>query len=303
MVRMTLRASVLAGCGRLAVRMALALVVATLALDVPTARGGEDPLAISASLGIGMHAYHAGDYQRSYDELSAVIEAGSRDPRAYYFRGLAALKLGRTDEAEADFEAGAAREAVGRGTWSVSRSLERVQGCDRLTLERHRARARLVALQRDREAEARRYAPAGEGEDVLRGRRPETIPREGSAPRPDAEGAAAEELPAGNEAGDAEAEPAAEPSDKSDPFGDEPADDEEPAAKESDQQAEAEAVEAEDTAAQADQREEELNAEAEDAAAQQDEREEMEDAGEKAAEEVQDGTTSLDRGAAPGQGA
>lgn len=301
--------------GRLLVRTASVLVMAVLCLRFSAARGGDDPLAISASLGLGMHAYHAGDYQRSYDDMSAVIEAGSRDPRAYYFRGLAALKLGRTDEAEADFTAGAARESVGRGSWPVSRSLERVQGCDRLALERHRSRARLVAMQRDREAEATRYAPNSDAADVLRRRRPESIPPSVSGPRAEAEDAAepVEELPAGKAA----AEPAAEAPDTSDPFGDEPAAEDQPPAEDSeredepvereaaaidgsadekDQQAEAAAVEAEATADQEDQRAERLGAEAEDAAAQQDEREEMDaEAGEKAAEEVKDDTTSLGR--------
>jgi hypothetical protein len=299
--------------GRLFVRTASVLVVAVLCLRFSAARGGDDPLAISASLGLGMHAYHAGDYQRSYDDMSAVIEAGSRDPRAYYFRGLAALKLGRTDEAEADFTAGAARESVGRGSWPVSRSLERVQGCDRLALERHRSRARLVALQREREAEASRYAPDSDAADVLRRRRPESIPPSVRGSRVEAEDAAepVEELPAAKAA----AEPDAKAPDTSDPFGDEPAAEDQPpagdseredepvereaaaidgSADEKDQQAEAAAVEAEATADQEDQRAERLGAEAEDAAAQQDEREEMDaDAGEKAAEEVKDDTTSL----------
>lgn len=301
MVGMKRRAVGFAGRVRLCAGMASAFVAAMLAVAMSTARGADDPLAISASLGLGMHAYHAGDYQRSYDDLSTVIEAASRDPRAYYFRGLAALKLGRTDEAEADFTAGAEREADGRGTWQVSRSLERVQGCDRLALERHRARARLVALQRSREAEARRYAPGRQGDGELRKIHPESIPGTDEAPAPAAEDATepAEELPAGK----AEAEPAGEPADTSDPFGDEPAADEEPAAKESDQQTEEKAAEAKDAADQGDQREEQVSAEAEDAAAEQDEREEMEDAGEKAAEPVEGGTTSLDRGTALRQGA
>lgn len=281
----------------------LVAMILLLAHASSPARAGDDPLAVAASLGVAMHAYHAGDYQRTVDDLSAVIEAGSRDPRAYYFRGLAELKLGRTDEAEADFTTGAEREVQARGVWPVSRSLERVQGVDRLALERHRGRARLLALQRDREAEARRYAPAGDAEEVLRRRRPESIPRQEAAPR-----AAVEELPAGKAA-----EPAAEAPDTSDPFGDEPAADEggaggqdttaiDRSADEKDQQAEAMAVEAEATADQGDVQAEKLNAEAEDAAAERDEREEMDpDAGEKAAEEVQDGTTSLDL--APGESA
>ena len=100
-------------------------------------------LALARTYGAGVHAYFSGDFDRCYDELTAAIEAGSEDPRALYFRGLAALRLGRLDEAEADFSSGAMLESRVIGGWPVSRSLERVQGHDRIQLERHRTRARV----------------------------------------------------------------------------------------------------------------------------------------------------------------
>jgi len=112
---------------------------------------------LSRAYGLGVHAYFGGDYQRAYDDLTGVIEGGSQDPRAWYFRGLAALKLGRLDEAEADFSLAADREAEAAANWGVSRSLERVQGHDRLALERHRVRARVAALQERARAAQRRY--------------------------------------------------------------------------------------------------------------------------------------------------
>jgi hypothetical protein len=131
-----------------------------------------DSLPLAAAYGQGVHAFHAGDYQRSYDDLSQAIVAGTQDPRAYYFRGLAALRLGRLDEAEADFSSGAEREMNQSGDWRVGRSLERVQGVDRLRLERHRSRARITALQSDREATRRRYSEIEDAQDeVLRRRR------------------------------------------------------------------------------------------------------------------------------------
>jgi tetratricopeptide (TPR) repeat protein len=134
---------------------------------------GVDPLPLAASYGSGVHAYFAGDYDRSYQDLSAAIEGGTTDPRVWYFRGLAALRLGRIDEAEADFTTAAERESHGTGGWPVARSLERVQGVDRLRLERHRVRARVAALQRDQEAVRRRYSEIEDAEpDVLRRRRP-----------------------------------------------------------------------------------------------------------------------------------
>jgi hypothetical protein len=134
-------------------------------------------LSLARTYGAGVHAYFSGDFDRSYDELTAAVEAGSEDPRTRYFRGLAALRLGRLDEAEADFSEGADLEARALGGWPVSRSLERVQGHDRLRLERHRVRARVAALQRDRAAEQRRYSGIEDAQpEVLRRRGPAVLP-------------------------------------------------------------------------------------------------------------------------------
>ncbi len=112
---------------------------------------------LARAYGVGVHAYFASDFQRAYDDLTQAIEAGSQDPRAWYFRGLAALQLGRLDEAKADFERGADLEASAAGDWPVARSLERVQGHQRLALERHRVRARVAAMQQRSEAVRQRY--------------------------------------------------------------------------------------------------------------------------------------------------
>jgi len=139
------------------------------ALAAPTI----ESLPLAAAYGSGVHSYFAGDYQRAYDELSQSIEGGTIDPRAWYYRGLTALKLGRTDEAEADFSAGASREAEGTGAWPVAKSLERVQGCDRLKLERHRTRARVAQIQEDRRRGQLRYLDVERARpEVLRSRRP-----------------------------------------------------------------------------------------------------------------------------------
>lgn len=139
---------------------------------------------VAAVYGQGVHAYFAGDYQRSYDDLSQAIAAGTQDPRAYYFRGLAAVRLGRLDEAEADFSSGADREMTQSGDWPVGRSLERIQGGDRLRLERHRTRARVVALQTDREAVRRRYSEIDDAQDEVlrRRRRPSAGPGDAANP-------------------------------------------------------------------------------------------------------------------------
>jgi tetratricopeptide (TPR) repeat protein len=158
------------------VRVAAALVGAGLAAWAVPGRAGQttiESLPLAAAYGDGVHAYFAGDFDRAYEDLTQAIEAGTNDPRAYYFRGLAALRQGRSDEAEADFTAGADRESEGVGAWPVARSLERIQGPDRLRLERHRTRARVALLQRQRDAAAARYSQIEEAQpDVLRRRRP-----------------------------------------------------------------------------------------------------------------------------------
>lgn len=132
--------------------------------------------ALARPYGAGVHAYFSGDAQRAYEDFTQAIEAGTSDPRAWYFRGLAALKLGRLDEAEADFSTGADRETKAEGDWAVARSLERVQGRDRLALERHRVRARVAGLQQRRQRTEQRYSGImSRQEEVQRERRPEGV--------------------------------------------------------------------------------------------------------------------------------
>lgn len=204
------------------------------------ATAADDPVLTSA-YGTGVHAYHAGDYQRSFEDLTAVIDGGARDPRAFYFRGLAALKLGRFDEAEADFAAGAAREAAALGSWNIPRSLERVQGEDRLRLERHRATARVALMQKRREAIIRRYTEVDAAQEgVLRRRRPEARPgREspaeaGEQPRAEANEELPEPEPTAEEAPveEAPAEDAPMAEETGSPFADDPVANEAPAADE-----------------------------------------------------------------------
>ena len=268
-------------------RFALMAVAVAIAGGAVTAAEfvGEEPLAVREAIGGGIHAYHAGDFNRAYDDLTNAIEAGTDDPRSYYFRGLAALRLGRTSEAEADFSAGADRELSTGSIRRVSLSLERVQGQDRLTLERFRARARLGALQRGREAYERRYSTIDETtNDVRRRRRPEDIRPELVAPRAAPEeilppaGAGVEEVPA-------PAAKAAPPAKPSRTFADEPADEpaeepaEEPAAESDDPFGDEPTTRknaSEDEAYERTVQDEELDAEVEDTAAERDVQDEVE---------------------------
>jgi len=182
-------------------------------------------LPLSSTYGAGVHALFSGDLDRSHDALTGAIAAGTRDPRAWYFRGLAALRMGRLDEAEADFSEGAAREIAAAGGWPVSRSLERVQGAERLQLERHRTRARVAALERDREARQRRYVEIDEAApEVLRSRRPTPPPVAPGDVFGGGRSAAPLDLPSPEEEmADPDRSPAARPEAESDdPFADPP---------------------------------------------------------------------------------
>lgn len=97
--------------------------------------------------GIGVHAYFAGDFIVAHTRLTDVINAGSKDPRAFYFRGLGYLKLGRGQEAEVDFRHGAELESKDLNRfYNVGKALERVQGRDRVRLEKFRLDARMAAM-------------------------------------------------------------------------------------------------------------------------------------------------------------
>lgn len=199
----------------------------------------------STGLGAGMHAFHGGDYPASFDWLSGVIAAGSKDPRAFYFRGLAARRSGREMEAEADFLEGARLESLGEGGPNIGRALERVQGADRLLVERYRVKARSANISRDLEAAGRRYSTTAPepDESIFRRRRPEvegddaakkampkrdvadepsTVRNADAADEPAADDVFAEEPRKAKAPLKPEAEEPAADGGKADPFGDDP---------------------------------------------------------------------------------
>jgi hypothetical protein len=94
----------------------------------------------------GIHAFYAGRSGEAEMRLSQALELSPYDPRLYYFRGLSKLRLGRSGEARHDFAVGAALEAERPNRYGVGRALERVQGDDRLLLERYRRDAREQAV-------------------------------------------------------------------------------------------------------------------------------------------------------------
>lgn len=131
------------------IRFASPLLLFALAIGFLTATQTNTATAQYAVLaeiyGRGVHAYNAGNYSKSYELLSMAIDNNIRDPRAYYFRGLAA-SAGGIGDAESDWQMGAELEARGGDARSIGRALSRVQGEQRLKLELIREKARLQAL-------------------------------------------------------------------------------------------------------------------------------------------------------------
>jgi hypothetical protein len=145
-----------------------------------------DEVLLGQIYGTGVHAFNEGDYVGAYNALTSAIKGGSSDPRAYYFRGLAYLKLGRDDEAKADFAKGAELEVADSvNEFPVNRSLERIQGKPRQVLEFYRMTVHAVAVQRQEAARQARYEQRAAAEqDVLRRVAPAQLPAGPAAPVP-----------------------------------------------------------------------------------------------------------------------
>lgn len=164
-----------------------------------------DDFLLAQLYGSGVHAYNSGDYMTAYRELTSAIQGGTIDPRAYYFRGLTFLRLGRPQEAVADFKKGADMETGdSNDVFPVSISLARIQGPDRDMLERYREAARVTAHQRQEMERQARYEQRIEAEaTVLRKVQPTEL-----TPPPDS----SEQTPAAGKSDDPFAEPKPVPS-------------------------------------------------------------------------------------------
>ncbi|MGW8256681.1 MAG: hypothetical protein ACWGMZ_04265 [Thermoguttaceae bacterium] len=139
------------------VRSLAALLVGTLALAWTFSASAQEAV-LGQLYGSGVEAYFSGNYIYAYNRLTAAIKAGSRDPRVYYFRGLAYVKLGRKQDAKLDFQKGANLEIKDVNQfYGVPRSLERVQGSVRQLLESYRVRARMIALEKAEKIRKARY--------------------------------------------------------------------------------------------------------------------------------------------------
>ena len=126
--------------------------------------------------GSGVHAFFDQNYEESITILSRAEELKSEDPRAYYFLGLAHLRLKQTEQADQYFKKAAELEYGGRSLrdYAVSESLRRIQGDERRRLEKIRTTERIDAQKREKSLQEARYgAESVAGREALR----QTLPQ------------------------------------------------------------------------------------------------------------------------------
>ncbi len=147
-------------------------VVLTGATDLHAQNSAE----LSAVYGRGVHAYFANQSDQAEQQFTQVIQAGSSDPRVFYFRAMTRLRMGRQHEAANDMRIGADYEARNPGSMgSISKALERVQGHSRRKLEQFRRQARLDRVQLRRHQSHARY-------ETLQRREPRILRKEVKVP-------------------------------------------------------------------------------------------------------------------------
>lgn len=96
----------------------------------------------SADVSLGVKAYLDGSYREAEVILNTAVESGSKDPLAYYFRGLVRWNAGDQAGANEDFAEAARLELKAKNTGrTLQRWLEPVQGPARVALEAARSRA------------------------------------------------------------------------------------------------------------------------------------------------------------------
>ena len=94
--------------------------------------------------GKGVQAYHRGNNSTARQHLEQALNHGSQDPRVYYFLGLTKLRSGDRYGAESDFNAAATLEYSGKRKYDVGMALSRIQGGERLQLEKIRRMTKAV---------------------------------------------------------------------------------------------------------------------------------------------------------------
>jgi len=112
-----------------------------------------------AIYGKGVHAFFDQNYEEAVKILSKVEELKTNDPRPYYFMGLARLRQKQTEQADQYFKQAAQLEYNGRALqhYAVPESLRRIQGEERLRIEKIREEERTNARIRDQRIQEARY--------------------------------------------------------------------------------------------------------------------------------------------------
>jgi len=131
----------------------------------------QDPL--DEMYGHAVHSYFRGDSDNAKQLLTEVIDAGSLDPRAFFFRGLC-QPYGGVDATNPDFERAAQLEIEDKKVDKdkIGKALERIQGPLRVAIEKARSKSRLASRSRLLEMQRARYEEmqrGGGGESVKEG--------------------------------------------------------------------------------------------------------------------------------------
>ncbi|MDR0871127.1 MAG: hypothetical protein LBN39_10090 [Planctomycetaceae bacterium] len=94
--------------------------------------------------GRGVHAFFDSNYKGSIELLSKAEQLGSTDPRAYFYLALSGLRLNKRGDADAYFKKAAQLEQEGKSArdYNVSAAISRIQGVERLLVERYRRQAK-----------------------------------------------------------------------------------------------------------------------------------------------------------------
>jgi len=145
--------------------LTLAVSVLGLLLSAPTF--AQDHY-LNQLYGQGVHAFHSGNYSQAQRLLDDAIHAGSKDPRAYYFRAFTKHRSGGGLDMS-DIQTGARYEVDGYNGYDIGLSLQRVQGCCRVEFEQKRRDAKLAFQRAKREMQTRPSFGTGViGDEVLR---------------------------------------------------------------------------------------------------------------------------------------
>ena len=112
----------------------------------------------SQFFGPGSHALFAQQNQQAIAIFDRAEAQGVQDPRNFFLRGVAQLRLGNTAAATADIQRGAALEwALPHGNFNINQALTRIQGQERLMIEEARRVARANWEQVERQRRMDRY--------------------------------------------------------------------------------------------------------------------------------------------------